>query len=209
MFSENCKKISMTNAHIQVFIKNFKCKGIFLPSSLDSMLSPTSRNVFTSVICSGVTVVQSFASHVAGVSVKGCLFHSMCSHEFIWLVANESTQFDVGNIMSNLHSLTNFIWNWTDFCGSLVSLFFANDFSVEQVYPPLTWYISNGQTVGQFNNIWKFLKNSWKSQMDQLFKNSGKDNENSQPLPYNRSDWAMLCSNGQFADRWAGVFFPV
>ena len=64
----------------------------------------------------------------------------MCLHEFVWLVAQESTQYDVGHFMSNLHSLTNFIWHFQlilRLAGAFV--FFANDSSAEHVCPALLY----------------------------------------------------------------------
>ena len=36
----------------------------------------------------------------------------MCSHEFVWFVAEESTRLDVGHFMLNLLSLSNCIWHY-------------------------------------------------------------------------------------------------
>ena len=47
-FSENFQKISRANAQVWIFLKNFKSEGIFLSSSLDSLLSHASRDVFAS-----------------------------------------------------------------------------------------------------------------------------------------------------------------
>jgi len=44
---ENCQNISTANAKIWMFLKNFKCKGSILTSSLDSVLSSASRDVVT------------------------------------------------------------------------------------------------------------------------------------------------------------------
>jgi len=59
------------------------------------VLCGTSRGIATSQICSEVMF-----------NLSGCL------HDFVRLVANESTQFDVGHFMWNLHSLTNFNWHY-------------------------------------------------------------------------------------------------
>ena len=37
----------MGTSQIWIFLKNFKCKGIFVSNSFDSLLSHTSRVVFT------------------------------------------------------------------------------------------------------------------------------------------------------------------
>jgi len=58
IFSENFQKISTENAQIWIFLKNFKCEVIFLSSSLDSLLSPTTRDVFTGFVSQSVSGVM-------------------------------------------------------------------------------------------------------------------------------------------------------
>jgi len=54
IFSENCQKFTMSNTQIWILLKNFKCKDIFLSSSLDPLLSSASRNVFAGSVAQSV-----------------------------------------------------------------------------------------------------------------------------------------------------------
>jgi len=54
IFSENFQKISRANAQIWILLKTFKCKGIFVSSSLDSLISQASRGVFTGSLARSV-----------------------------------------------------------------------------------------------------------------------------------------------------------
>jgi len=66
----------------------------------------------------------------------------MCLHEFVWLVAKESTRFDVGHFMWNFHSLMNCVWH----CKLILRLagvfgFLQMILSVEKVCTPVIYEI--------------------------------------------------------------------
>ena len=77
IFSKNFQKFSTTTSQIWIFLKNVKCKGIFLSSSLDSLLPHASSDVFTgsllsSPISSGVMADHSFCAKIlACAGLKG------------------------------------------------------------------------------------------------------------------------------------------
>jgi len=63
IYSGFCQNFSTAKAQIWIFLKNFKCKGMFLLLSIYSMLSSGSRDVFTGSLarlCSGVMADQSY-----------------------------------------------------------------------------------------------------------------------------------------------------
>jgi len=70
----------------------------------------------------------------------------MCLHEFVWLVAEESTRFDLGHFMCNLHSVLN-TWLQIDFAPHWCFWFSANDSFIEQVCPPLIYTVTAYKTT--------------------------------------------------------------
>jgi len=61
----------MANIQIWIFLKNVKCKGTFLSSSLDSLLSSESKDVFSGSLAQSVQELWPIIESKAAVGLEG------------------------------------------------------------------------------------------------------------------------------------------